>query len=64
MNGGEEYKEIIIMTAVYSPNGNGCTNCHYQDKGYVAAGNNADPCNVCDCDYVFEKSVILEKIIR
>jgi hypothetical protein len=62
MNGGEEYKEITIMAVSYQPSPGGCEGCYYQSKEYVAAGDKQDPCNLCVEDYIFEKSVRLEKI--
>ena len=64
MESGAEYKEIIIMTAVYSPTAGECNKCYYQDKGHIPTGNSADPCNICGDGYIFEKSVRLEKVIR
>ena len=63
MKGGDVYQEVVLMTACYSPDAGGCNGCYYQSKGYVSAGHENDPCNLCEDDFIFEKSVRLMRVI-
>jgi len=57
-----EYKEIVVITAAYAPSEGGCDGCYYKYKTYTSAGHENDPCQTCDDDFIFKKSIRLEKI--